>query len=485
MKLSKIIKCFHRKQNGHVFITALIILTLGSAMLAPLLGFIGTGLKTGQAFEEQTDLLYAADAGIENAIWQIQNGGVGIINGLPGFFEDSEPAEGTEPVPGLPPYPILDEENNPVNMYDSNGALIELFDEEGNPIGVYDEDGNPVELYDGNDNVIDNVVYDTVFYRLAKLLNGSLVDVEINGCVIDVKLTRISNYMYIVHSIASDEEKNTSVEVFFEKDISNLKDFGDILNYALITPEGSKGIILKGEFDAGSGKGMIEDYDGDWPTANDLISFYIQDVSTSDSYQNLTLILSNDTSINNPFYRSDALIVKNNNTGTFYRDGDFTISNNASSKYTLMMESDIYITGKTVLEATSVNKSWVLDLNGYTLFIASEAGVNDQQLALEIQKEVVIKGPGAIIAVGDISAQPKSYIGEDGGPIFLMSVSGLTELKPKVDFSGGVAGTAEIKLYSNAYVAYPDTPGGLAAFGLNFPTSVGQVSWITRQYVIE
>lgn len=104
MKLSKIIKGFHNSQNGHVFITALIILVLGSAMLAPLLGFIGTGLKTGQAFEEQTDLLYAADAGIEDAIWQINNYGAGIVDGI----KERETDEGEITGPGvsgyLPPY---------------------------------------------------------------------------------------------------------------------------------------------------------------------------------------------------------------------------------------------------------------------------------------------------------------------------------------------------------------------------------------------
>jgi Tfp pilus assembly protein PilX len=69
MKLLKLFKLFHKRQNGHVFITALIILVLGTFLLVPLLGFMSTGLKTSQAFEEETYLLYAADAGIEDALW--------------------------------------------------------------------------------------------------------------------------------------------------------------------------------------------------------------------------------------------------------------------------------------------------------------------------------------------------------------------------------------------------------------------------------
>lgn len=63
-----------RDETGQAFILALIMLLLGGLIMAPLLGFMGTGLKAGQAYEKRMAELYAADAGIEDAIWKIKNG---------------------------------------------------------------------------------------------------------------------------------------------------------------------------------------------------------------------------------------------------------------------------------------------------------------------------------------------------------------------------------------------------------------------------
>lgn len=60
-----------RDETGQVFILALIMLLLGGLIMAPLLGFMGTGLKAGQAYEKRMAELYAADAGVEDALWQI------------------------------------------------------------------------------------------------------------------------------------------------------------------------------------------------------------------------------------------------------------------------------------------------------------------------------------------------------------------------------------------------------------------------------
>jgi len=65
-----------RDETGQAFILALIMLLLGGLIMAPLLGFMGTGLKAGQAYEERMAELYAADAGIEDAILKIKNGQV-------------------------------------------------------------------------------------------------------------------------------------------------------------------------------------------------------------------------------------------------------------------------------------------------------------------------------------------------------------------------------------------------------------------------
>jgi len=69
MALNKLI----RDEKGQVMILVLILLVVGGLIIAPLLSYMGTGLIVGQVFEKKMDGLYAADAGVEDAIWKIMN----------------------------------------------------------------------------------------------------------------------------------------------------------------------------------------------------------------------------------------------------------------------------------------------------------------------------------------------------------------------------------------------------------------------------
>jgi len=62
------------EQKGTLLILALILLAVGSLILVPLLSYMGTGLTVGKIFDEETKDYYAADAGVEDAIWQITEG---------------------------------------------------------------------------------------------------------------------------------------------------------------------------------------------------------------------------------------------------------------------------------------------------------------------------------------------------------------------------------------------------------------------------
>ncbi len=67
----KLLKKIHKKESGQAFILVLILLVLGGLIIAPLLGFMSTGLIAGQLNEERMAEVYAADAGIEDAIYKI------------------------------------------------------------------------------------------------------------------------------------------------------------------------------------------------------------------------------------------------------------------------------------------------------------------------------------------------------------------------------------------------------------------------------
>ncbi len=60
-------------QKGQALVAALILLVVGGLILTPLLGLMGTGIKSGQVFEQKVDEVYAADAGVEDALWYIRN----------------------------------------------------------------------------------------------------------------------------------------------------------------------------------------------------------------------------------------------------------------------------------------------------------------------------------------------------------------------------------------------------------------------------
>jgi len=62
-----------RDEKGQALILALILLLIGGLIIAPLLGYMSTGLIVGQVHEKRMNELYAADAGIEDALWKIKN----------------------------------------------------------------------------------------------------------------------------------------------------------------------------------------------------------------------------------------------------------------------------------------------------------------------------------------------------------------------------------------------------------------------------
>ena len=62
-----------RDEKGAALILALILLLVAGLLAASLLGYMGTGLITGEIYETRTAELYAADAGVEDAMWKIQH----------------------------------------------------------------------------------------------------------------------------------------------------------------------------------------------------------------------------------------------------------------------------------------------------------------------------------------------------------------------------------------------------------------------------
>jgi hypothetical protein len=74
--MKKILRTINRRirnEAGQALVVVLLLLGLGSLLIAPLLSYTGTGLQAGQVYEVKADEFYAADAGVEDALWIIRN----------------------------------------------------------------------------------------------------------------------------------------------------------------------------------------------------------------------------------------------------------------------------------------------------------------------------------------------------------------------------------------------------------------------------
>jgi hypothetical protein len=75
MKVKKFdMKGIIKDEKGHALVLALILLLISGLIIASLLSFMGTGLIVGEVHERRTAELYAADAGVEDAVWEIRRG---------------------------------------------------------------------------------------------------------------------------------------------------------------------------------------------------------------------------------------------------------------------------------------------------------------------------------------------------------------------------------------------------------------------------
>jgi len=81
--VAMLIKRF-RDESGQALLVVLALLMVGGLTLPPLLSQIGTAFKTGKVYDIKTREFYAADSGIEDAIWQIKYDRLGVL------FADSE-----------------------------------------------------------------------------------------------------------------------------------------------------------------------------------------------------------------------------------------------------------------------------------------------------------------------------------------------------------------------------------------------------------
>jgi len=62
-----------KDQKGQLLIGTLLLLLIGTLIIVPTLGLMGTGITSGRVYEQKDDEIYAADSGVEDALWHIRN----------------------------------------------------------------------------------------------------------------------------------------------------------------------------------------------------------------------------------------------------------------------------------------------------------------------------------------------------------------------------------------------------------------------------
>ncbi|UCG55269.1 MAG: hypothetical protein JSV32_03385 [Dehalococcoidia bacterium] len=78
-------KILNGREKGQVLILALALLGLGGVLIAPMMSYVGTGLIAGAEAEDKIEELYAADAGVQDAIWKINNSE--LVPGFPNCWD--------------------------------------------------------------------------------------------------------------------------------------------------------------------------------------------------------------------------------------------------------------------------------------------------------------------------------------------------------------------------------------------------------------
>jgi hypothetical protein len=72
-----------KDEKGQALILVLLLLLIGSLIITPTLSFMRTGIVTGRVYEQKDCEIYAADAGVEDAMWRIRYDTMGdLLSGV-------------------------------------------------------------------------------------------------------------------------------------------------------------------------------------------------------------------------------------------------------------------------------------------------------------------------------------------------------------------------------------------------------------------
>ena len=164
-----------RGETGLILPIVLVMLALGSLLIVPSLNYVSTSLKTGEMVEKNVKGLYAAEAGIEDALWKL--------------LYDND-------VPTPLPYPYQVTNVNGMTVYVVIDLVGSLFDEETGPVG------------DHSDWLLmtKTVNYDAgIYYYTLSITNSGVGNMKVEMILIDFP----SSLEYVTNSTGGDITTDT------------------------------------------------------------------------------------------------------------------------------------------------------------------------------------------------------------------------------------------------------------------------------------
>jgi len=377
-----------RGESGYGTLTSvLVLLFMGALIITPILAFMGVGLKAGQTHERRTDELYAADAGVNNALWHIKMGQV---------------PEGESPL-------VLDE-----FIMNDKVVSVTVYEVSGDEpayriVSVANSNGT------GSSTTVES--YISLACSTADFLKGALtsrVDAKIKDNVEGDVIC--GGDLDIKAKVDGDVLCAGTVGIFPSGWVTGNVTYGVEFN--------NNGIL---DGDAYYSPGIeIPELEYWWPDADIFRELYGGQVDKSDPY----------------LFDSIDLQGISTSIGPLYREGNLDIKNSGGPA-TLTLTGTVYVTGQ--LSIGKTGDPFTLDLNGQTIFCEY---LDPIQKAIEIADRCTITGTGCIIAVGNIGFGPKMTAGgeEDGDYVIIMSIEGWTDLHPQSRFYGSVVGNELVEV---------------------------------------
>jgi len=303
-----VIKNLVRDEKGAALILALILLLIGGLLSAALLGHMGSGILAGEVHERRTAEIYAADAGVEDAIWKIQNGETPVCPANP--------------------------EESHYSITDVNGKNVTVYIEYDVDVGMYkitsvattDSDG------DGGIAAIDSATAVESYVSFSYMDFSSLLD----HAIVSYNTIDIQPNNYVDGDVWLPDEDNL-----------------EISDPADITGE------VKDE----------EDVELIWPTVEQLSAYYYDDVEGT--YDPGPSVDVKYTQTIGPCYREGSLAVDNTGEpGTLVLDGTVYVSDDVTFAQAGSHDYTVDLNGHTIFAGGSIDFPSNVSISGSGCIIA-------------------------------------------------------------------------------------------------------------------